>query len=101
LPGRHDRGRYDDGVMAFVVGVVVGAAVVGLAVIVIAPSRRVRAEKALDPEDVTRVLLGQDPDERTGQQPVVEEHPRAYDASELAALRSIGQKPSTRRRKTS
>jgi hypothetical protein len=85
--------------MTFVVGVVVGASVVGLAMIVIAPSRRVRAEPELDREDVTRLLLGQNPDERTGQQPVVDPHPRNYDASELAALRSIGQKPSQRRRR--
>jgi hypothetical protein len=84
--------------MTFLVGVVVGASVVALATIVIAPSRRVRSEQALRREDVTRLLLGQDPDEPTTPVPVVQPQSRSYDAKELAALRSIGQRPSRRRR---
>jgi hypothetical protein len=84
--------------MTFLVGFVVGAAVVALATIVIAPSRRVRSERAVAREDVTRLLLGQDPDEPTSQVPVAE-HPRNYDASELAALRSIGQRGARGRRR--
>ena len=51
--------------MQFVVGVVVGASIVALLMIVIAPSRRVRAEPPL-PRDVEhKLLLGEDPDQPT------------------------------------
>ncbi len=46
----------------FVIGIVVGAAITLLAVIVIAPSRRVRAEPSLPLETQLKLLLGMDPD---------------------------------------
>jgi len=42
---------------------VVGFALVALVVIVVGPSRRVRAEPPLDPEVEAALLLGEDPDE--------------------------------------
>ena len=41
---------------------IVALAVLALLVIVIAPSRRVRAEPRLDPEVEAALLLGEDPD---------------------------------------
>jgi hypothetical protein len=85
----------------FVVGFIVGASIAALAIIVIAPSRRVRAERALPQEDVTKLLLGEDPDEPSIPPEVPADdvqHPRAYDASELQALRSIGRDKGRRRR---
>jgi hypothetical protein len=90
------------GVATFVVGVIVGASLAALLIIVIAPSRRVRAEQAIPQDDVTRLLLGEDPDEIAidSEPAVVEvEHPRNYDAKDLAALRSIGQRQTSGRRK--
>jgi hypothetical protein len=43
--------------------VVVGIALVALLAIIVAPSRRVRAERRLPPELETRVLLGETPRE--------------------------------------
>jgi hypothetical protein len=88
-------------VTTFVVGFIVGASLAALLLIVIAPSRRVRAEPELPAEDVTRLLLGEDPDEATIPPENAEaEHPRNYDASELQALRNIGQgRTSSRRRR--
>ena len=84
----------------FVVGVIVGASLAALLIIVIAPSRRVRAEQPMEREDVTRLLLGQDPDEATIPPEPSADHPRAYDPSELQALRKIGQgRPSSGRRR--
>ncbi len=48
--------------MAFVIGIVVGAAVTLLIVIVVAPSRRVRAEAPLPMETQLRLLLGLNPE---------------------------------------
>jgi hypothetical protein len=42
---------------------VVGFALIALVVIVVGPSRRVRAEPPLDPEVEAALLLGEDPDE--------------------------------------
>ena len=84
----------------FVVGFIVGASLAALLIIVIAPSRRVRQEPDLLREDVTRLLLGQDPDEATIPPSVSDEHPRAYDPSELQALRNLGKtRAGTRRRR--
>jgi hypothetical protein len=38
-------------------------ALLGLVVIVVAPSRRVRAEPPLDPDVESAILLGEDPDD--------------------------------------
>jgi hypothetical protein len=91
--------RYDDGVATFVVGFIVGASLAALLIIVIAPSRRVREEPDLRREDVTRLLLGQDPDEPTMPPTVSDEHPRAYDATELQALRNLGKTRAGSRRR--
>lgn len=80
----------------FLVGFVVGGAVVGLAVIVIAPSRRVRRETGIDDEIQTRILLGVDPEPRTA--PVVEiPHPRDYDRDDIKALEELGKAPKKRK----
>jgi hypothetical protein len=83
----------------FVVGFIVGASLAALLIIVIAPSRRVRSEQALPREHVTRLLLGQDPDEATMPPPPSDEYPRPYDARELQALRSIGEPRTAGRRR--
>jgi hypothetical protein len=85
-------------VATFVVGVIVGASLAALLIIVIAPSRRVRAEQPMEREDVTRLLLGEDPDEATIPPEPTVDHPRAYDVAELQALRKIGQGRQSRRR---
>ena len=54
--------QYDRRVLSFVVGLIVGASLVGLLTILIAPSRRVRAERPLPRDVETSLLLGQDPD---------------------------------------
>jgi hypothetical protein len=87
------------GVTTFVVGFIVGASVVALLTIVIAPSRRVRSEQAMPREDVTRLLLGQNPDEPTIPPATSDEHPRSYDPKELQALRNIGQSRAGGRRR--
>ena len=85
----------------FLVGVIVGASLAALLIIVIAPSRRVREEPEMPREEVTRLLLGQNPDEPTMPPPAPgDEHPRAYDPKDLQALRNIGQpRPAGRRRR--
>jgi hypothetical protein len=78
-------------VVEFVVGLVVGASAASLLLIVVGPSRRVRAEKPLDRDVQTRLLLGQDPDEPTiPPEPPSVEHPRTYSADDLAQLRRLG-----------
>ena len=82
----------------FVVGLVVGGSIVGLLFIVIAPSRRVRAEKPLDRDTETRLLLGQDPEEPTIPPEPEPEHPRNYSPDDLAQLRKLGQQGNKRKR---
>jgi threonine dehydrogenase-like Zn-dependent dehydrogenase len=41
------------------------AALLGLVIIVVAPSRRVRAERRLDPDVEAALLLGEDPEEES------------------------------------
>jgi hypothetical protein len=80
----------------FFVGFVVGGAVVGLAVIVIAPSRRVRSETGIDDEIETRILLGVDPEPHAA--PVVDiAHPRDYEHDEIKALEELGKAPKKRK----
>ncbi len=83
----------------FVVGIVVGASAAALLMILIAPSRRVRAEPPLSRETETRLLLGQDPEQPTSPPPPRVEEPRQYTANELAALQRLGQEQQQRRRK--
>jgi hypothetical protein len=83
-------------------GVVAGLAAAGLLLILLAPSRRLRAEARLDQEVETRLLLGVDPDagddEESGAEP---DASRAdFDTAELQALRKIGtERPGGSRRR--
>ena len=76
-------------------------AAVGLLVIVLAPSRRVRAEARLDREVETRLLLGVDPDV-TSETAVVpaEDHHSDFGAAELQALRQLGNENAESRRRS-
>ena len=85
----------------FFAGVIAGIAAVGLLVIVLAPSRRVRAEARLDREVETRLLLGVDPEitSETSAVPAAEHQPD-FGAAEIQALRQLGSEraSSSRRR---
>lgn len=84
----------------FFAGVVAGVAAVGLLVIVLAPSRRVRSEARLDREVETRLLLGVDPEVTSETQAVpTEEHPADFGAAELQALRQLGSEQAGSRRR--
>ena len=99
IGSRHHAIRYHGSVLAFVVGIVVGASVAALLMILIAPSRRVRAEKPLPPEVETKILLGIDPEQPTIPPPPRDaEHPRQYTPNELAALQRLGQEQRKRKR---
>ena len=84
--------------MEFVVGIVVGASAAALLMILIGPSRRVRAEPPLSREAATRLLLGQDPEQPTIPPSPRVDHPRQYTANELAALQRLGQEQQRRRK---
>jgi hypothetical protein len=86
-------------VVPFVVGIVVGASAAALLMILIGPSRRVRAEPPLSRDDETRLLLGQDPEQPTIPPAPSVEHPRQYTPSELAALQRLGQEQPRRRKR--
>jgi hypothetical protein len=92
----HDATQYDPGVVQFVVGLIVGGSIVALLFIVIAPSRRVRAEKPLDRDVETQLLLGEVPETTIPPEPVPD-HPRNYSENDLAELRRLGQ--SSRRKR--
>jgi len=83
-------------VLQFFVGVVVGASIVGLLVILIAPSRRVRAEPPIPRDVETKLLLGEDPDQGTTPPPA-ETHPAPYSPKDLAELRRLSE-PRSRRK---
>jgi hypothetical protein len=87
---------------AFLAGVVAGVAAVGLLVIVLAPSRRVRAEARLDREVETRLLLGVDPEvtAETAVVPADDEQHSDFGASELQALRQLGTENAGSRRRS-
>lgn len=82
------------------VGIVVGASAAALLMILIGPSRRVRAEPPLSREVETKLLLGQDPEMPTIPPPPSVEQPRQYTANELAALQRLGREQQQRRRKS-
>ncbi len=94
----HSAIRYDPNVVPFVVGLVVGASIVALLVIVIGPSRKVRAEPPLPRDVESKLLLGQDPDQPTIPPPPRSEH-QQYSPSDIAALQKLGQEQEKRRRK--
>lgn len=73
----------------FLVGVVVGISLAALLFIVVAPSRRLRAERRLPVDEETQILLGQVP-VPPPPEPSPEVHPRDYDTSQIQALRRIG-----------
>lgn len=96
----HDVIRYDCVVIPFIVGLVVGASAAVLLMIVIAPSRRVRAEHPLPPDVEAKILLGQDPDQPTMPPPPREDDAAVnYSPNELAELRRIGEERRSRRRR--
>ena len=82
----------------FLIGIIVGAAIVGLLVILIAPSRRVRAEHRLPPDVEAKLLLGEDPDQPTIPPMPRPDHPRQYTPNELAALQRLSQQPKRKKR---
>jgi hypothetical protein len=89
-------------VVAFVVGIIVGASAAALLMIVIGPSRKVRAEPPLPPDIEAKLLLGQDPEQPTIPPPPRVEHPRQYSPNELAALQKLGDdRRRSKRRSTS
>ena len=85
-------------VVQFVVGIVVGASVAALLMIVIGPSRRVRAEQPLPPDVEAKLLLGEDPEQPTIPPPPRVDHPRQYTPNELAALQKLGDEQQRRKR---
>jgi hypothetical protein len=87
-------------VLSFFVGLIVGASLVALLMILIAPSRRVRAERPLPRDVETSILLGQDPDRAvtTPPEPPENDHPAPYSPNDLAELRRLSTE-SRRRRK--
>jgi hypothetical protein len=85
-------------VVPFFVGLVVGASAAMLLMIVIAPSRRVRAEHPLPPDVEAKLLLGEDPDQPTLPPDPVSDHPAPYSPNDLAELRRIGEQRSRKRR---
>ena len=92
MPSRHLRDRahgYDRSMAEFLVGVVVGISLAALLFIVVAPSRRLRAERRLPADEETQILLGQVP-VPPPPEPSPELHPRDYDTSQIQALRRIG-----------
>ena len=90
--------HYALGVLSFVVGLIVGASLVGLLTILIAPSRRVRAEPPLPRDVETSLLLGQDPDKAAEPARPEEDHPAPYSPNDLAELRRLSESRSRRKR---
>jgi len=86
-------------VVEFVVGIVVGASAAALLMILVGPSRRVRAEPPLARDVETRLLLGMDPEQPTIPPEPRVEHPRQYSPNELAALQRLGQEEQQQRRR--
>jgi hypothetical protein len=85
--------------VTFLAGVVAGMSTVGLLVIVLTPSRRVRAEARLDREVETRLLLGIDPDLDPLAEPASIESQPDFGAAELQALRQLGSERSASSRR--
>jgi hypothetical protein len=88
----------------FFAGVIAGVAAVGLLLIILTPSRRLRAEARIDQEIETRLLLGDDPDLddddgfATGEREDEPARRHDYGAAELQALRQIGVERSSGRK---
>jgi hypothetical protein len=86
-------------VVQFFVGIVVGACAAAALMILIAPSRRVRAEHPLPHDVEAKLLLGQDPEQPTIPPPPRVDHPRQYSPTELAQLQKLGDEESRRRKR--
>jgi hypothetical protein len=86
-------------VVPFFVGLIVGASAVALLMIIIGPSRRVRAEPPLPRDVETQLLLGEDPDDATNPPAPSAEHPAPYSPQDLAELRRLGSETRGRRRR--
>jgi hypothetical protein len=67
--------------------------------IVIGPSRKVRAEPPLPYDVEAKLLLGQDPELPTIPPPPAVDHPRQYSPNELAQLQKLGEQSRRRRRR--
>jgi hypothetical protein len=83
--------RYAAGVLRVLIAAAVVVAIAALAVILVGPSRRVRAETGMDDEVETRLLLGLDP-EPTGGAPVIAldgDHGREYAPDDIEALEQL------------
>ena len=91
--------QYDRRVLSFFVGLVVGASLVGLLAILIAPSRRVRAEPPLPRDVETSLLLGQDPEQSSDPPEPEADDPAPYSPNDLAELRRLSAERRGRRRK--
>ena len=76
-------------VLGFWTGVLVGAALVALAVIVLGPSRDVRAESGMDDEVEARLLLGLDPEPQVTQTESAADASVEADTGDFDALRQL------------
>ena len=78
-------------------GIVVGVACALLAVIVIGPSRRVRAEPPLDLATQLTLLLGQEPTPEViaALDEIARDTDWTFDTTQIAALRDLGAEPTT------
>ncbi len=85
--------------LSFVVGLIVGASLAALLIIVIAPSRRVRAEPPLPHDVEMRILLGQDPDQAAPATSPEPDHPAPYSPNDLAELRRLSAERRGRRKR--
>ena len=86
------------GVLPFIVGLVVGASVAAFLMILIGPSRKVRAEGALPPDVEAKLLLGQDPEQPTIPPPPRVDHDQPYTPNELAELQRLGDQRKRKKR---
>ncbi len=91
--------QYDLRVLSFFVGLVVGASLVALMAILIAPSRRVRAEHPLPRDVETSLLLGEDPDQSIGADAPEADEPPSYSPNDLAELRRLSSESRGKRKR--
>ncbi len=88
-PERHPRTGNLGSVLGFWTGVLVGGAVVALVMIVLGPSRDVRAETGMDDEVETRLLLGLDPEPQPGDPALAPVTPGESPTGEFEALKQL------------
>ncbi len=91
--------RSGHSVFEFFAGTISGAALLGVVLIIIGPSRRIRSEPAIDDEVEVRILLGLDPepsdqeDETDSSQDSVR-----YSANQIKELEDLSRSPKKRKR---